>query len=104
MCRKIGTQKLVYNFFQKGYRLPFIAARRDIAEAMRRPKCPDFLLTRYLKGSIKEVALNKLIGKLIQKWAIEEILDGTDMVFRQEIFATKTNKNSLVSPRVLPQF
>ena len=89
----IGTPKRVYTWFRKGYRLPFLANHRQTAEEMRKTECPDFLLTHYPKGSIKHNALNKLIGELITKNAIEEVPENEPVVFNRVFLREKPLKS-----------
>ena len=91
--KAIGTPKRVYMWFRKGYRLPFAANNRELAEEMRKLDCPDFLLTHYPKGSLKHQALHKLIGELLTKQAIEEVPQGEPVVFNRVFLREKPLKS-----------
>ena len=90
--REIVTPKRIYNWFRKGYRLPFKARTRAVADAMARDECPDFLLSKYAAGSVKQIALDKLVNQLLEKQAIEEVPAGTPVVFNRVFLREKPAK------------
>ena len=65
---------------------------------MRKTECPDFLLTHYPEGSMKHNAINKLLGELITKNAIEEKPENEPVVFNR-VFLREKPFNSKESPQ-----
>ena len=90
--RELGAPKRVYNWFRRGYRLPFTRVGRVAAENMLRQDCPDYLLSKYALGSEKQLALKKLVKQLLEKGAIAEVPRDTQVVFNRVFLRPKPPK------------
>ena len=96
--KEIGAPKRVYSWFRRGYRLPFSKVGRHEADKLLRAECPDFLLSKYALGSVKQVALVKLVQQLLEKGAIQVIPQGTNVVFNRVFLRPKPPKPRQVAP------
>ena len=96
--RDLGAPKRVYNWFRKGYFLPFSKGGRTEADRLLKQECPDFLLSRYPTGSVKQKALDKIIATLLKKGAITEVTPGSKVVFNRVFLREKPPKPRQVSP------
>ena len=91
--KDIGTAKRIYNWFRKGYRLPFLAQQKSQADSLLKLVCPDFLLSNYTNNTLKQEALTEIITKLLTKQAIEEVPENQEVVFNRVFLREKPIKN-----------
>ena len=96
--KEIGAPKKVYSWFRRGYKLPFSKLGRATAEQLLKTVCPDFLLSKYAFGSIKQKALDGLVAQLLQKGAIAKVPQGTEVVFNRVFLRPKPPKPRQVAP------
>ena len=91
--KDIGTAKRIYNWFCKGYRLPFLAQQKSQADALLKLVCPDFLMLNYTNNTLKQEALTEIITKLLDKQAIKEVPKNQEVVFNRVFLRNKPIKN-----------
>ena len=101
--KEIGTSKRIYNWFRKGYRLPFIANEKAEADKLLKLVCPDFLLSNYSNDSLKQQALTSIVTKLLAKHAIEEVPAEQEVVFNRVFLREKplTNRTAKQEYRLI---
>ena len=90
--RELGAPKRVYNWFRRGYKLPFTKIGRLTADKMLKTTCPDYLKSKYPVGSEKQKALDQLVSQLLAKGAIEEVTQGEQVVFNRVFLRPKPPK------------
>ena len=96
--KAVGAPKKVYSLFRRGYKLPFTKIDRAAADNMLKTVCPDFLLSKYGLGSVKQQALTKLVEQLLEKGAIARVPAGTPVVFNRVFLRPKPPKPRQVAP------
>ena len=90
--KREGTPKRIYNWFRKGYFLPFGRNQKTEVDYIIKKECPDSVLSKYAPGSPKQKALDELVAKLLEKNAIEEVPENTEVVFNRVFLRAKANK------------